>query len=638
MAIRLNSIKRKLILGISSAFILTTVGLTLTNWWVSHQEIQRQVQQQLLPQQLATISANLTLRIESLQRIAEQLASSPQAQRIVANGKTANGQQELVDELKQIKDVHGLQQTSYCDRDSGEYWNDRGYLRKLNPEQDGWFFKFKDSGKTSQVAVYKSDVVGYQIFVNYQQTNGKGLAGVAKSLNDMVTMIKQYRIEQTGQVYLVDQQGKVVIHPSANIGTALTTLVDSDTAASLTAASTDPVVVTKRVNGQDWLYASQQLPVAGWTLIAEVPADEFYSVLYHTQVRMLVVAAVLLLVGMLLAVWFSHRLTAPIQQLAALFQQLAGRDADLTTRLQLNFDQELNELAAGFNQFVSQLHQVVSDVSKRSELLARQAKELAKQAAVGLSDSQSHQQVTAKVLDALQQMQATVQEIAGHAALTAQTTQQNLESTAHALHDVQHARNLTTAVSGEISAVGSQVHQLSSQTDAINAILDVIHAVAEQTNLLALNAAIEAARAGEHGRGFAVVADEVRNLASRTGRSAGEIQQLIARLLQQTHDAVNAVQTAIDQAGASVTRSEQVQHQLTSMHQQVQQLEQMNVQVAAATEEQSVVTADVSMQLEQLSSSFDNSLQQARQLEHSAADLLQIASELQALAGRFKLA
>ena len=94
----------------------------------------------------------------------------------------------------------------------------------------------------------------------------------------------------------------------------------------------------------------------------------------------------------------------------------------------------------------------------------------------------------------------------------------------------------------------------------------------------------------------------------------------------------------MNQAGASVTRSEQVQHQLTSMHQQVQQLEQMNVQVAAATEEQSVVTADVSMQLEQLSSSFDNSLQQARQLEHSAADLLQIASELQALAGRFKLA
>ena len=275
MAIRLNSIKRKLILGISSAFILTTVGLTLTNWWVSHQEIQRQVQQQLLPQQLATISANLTLRIESLQRIAEQLASSPQAQRMVANGKTPNAQQELVDELKQIKDVHGLQQTSYCDRDSGEYWNDRGYLRKLNTDQDGWFFKFKDSGKTSQVAVYKSDVVGYQIFVNYQQTNGKGLAGVAKSLNDMVAMIKQYRIEQTGQVYLVDQQGKVVIHPSANIGTALTQLVDSDTAATLTAASTAPVVVTKRVNGQDWLYASQQLPVAGWTLIAEVPADEF---------------------------------------------------------------------------------------------------------------------------------------------------------------------------------------------------------------------------------------------------------------------------------------------------------------------------------------------------------------------------
>lgn len=638
MAVRLNSIKRKLILGITSAFVLTTLGLTITNGWVSQQEIQRQVQQQLLPQQLDTISANLTLRIESLQRIAEQLASSPQAQRMVAGGKAQNAQHELVDELKQIKDVHGLQQTSYCDRDSGEYWNDRGYLRKLTPEQDGWFFKFRDSGKASQVAVYKSDVAGYQIFVNYQQTDGKGLAGVAKSLNDMVAMIKEYRIEQTGQVYLVDQQGKVVIHPTATIGTELTSLVDKDTAAQLTAATTEPVVVTTRLQGKDWLYASQHLPVAGWTLIAEVPADEFYAVLYHTQLRMLGVAAVLLLVGIVLAIWFSHRITQPIQQLAALFQQLAGRDADLTTRLALNFDQELNELADGFNQFVTQLHQVVGDVSKRSQLLASQAKALAGQAATGLQDSQSHQQVTAKVLDALQQMQATVQEIAGHAALTAQTTQQNRDSTAQALSDVQHARTLTQAVSHEITTVGSQVHQLASQTDAINAILDVIHAVAEQTNLLALNAAIEAARAGEHGRGFAVVADEVRNLASRTGRSAGEIQQLIAGLLQQTHNAVGAVQTAIDQASSSVSRSEQVQSQLAAMNNQVQQLEQMNVQVAAATEEQSVVTADVSMQLQQLSSSFDNSLTQARQLEHSAADLLQIASELQALAGRFKLA
>lgn len=637
MAIQLRSIKAKLIAGVSAAFIVTTLCFTTVSWYISQAGIQQQVKTTQLPKQLEHIVSNLELQISSLQKVAEQIASSPQAQRMVAEGKTAAAQQQVVAELQQLKAVHGLQQTSYCDRTSGDYWNDRGFLRTLNPSQDGWFFKFRDSGKVAQVAVYKSDVVGYQIFVNYQQPDGKGLAGVAKSLNDMVEMIKNYRIEQTGHVYLVDQQGNIVIHPSLNLGTALDSVLPADIATQLLAATDDTVVLQTELHGTDTLLASRRLPSAGWTLVAEVPADEFYSLLYQTQTSLLIVAALLVVIGAGLAFWFSHRLTQPISQLAALFQQLAGRDADLTARLELRFDSELNALADGFNQFVARLHQVVSDVRQRSQTLAQQSKQLAEQAASSQAQSHSHQQVTAAVLDALQQMQTTVQEIAGHAALTAQTTQQNRHNTQQALDNVASARSLTDAVSGEISVVGERVHYLASQTDSINAILDVIHTVAEQTNLLALNAAIEAARAGEHGRGFAVVADEVRNLASRTSRSAGEIQQLISDLLQQTQAAVAAVQNATQQASSSVARSEQVQGQLQQMHQQVVQLDQMNIQVAAATEEQSVVTADVSQQLERLSSSFAHSVAQADQLEHSAAALLAIAQQLQDLANRFKL-
>ena len=637
MTWRLNSIKSKLIAGITAAFVLATLALTFTNWWVSKAGIQRQVQQELLPNQLLHISNNLELRISSLQLIAKQLASSPQAQRMVAQGKSTAAQQQVVDELKQIKEVYDLQQSSYSDRQSGDYWSDRGYLRKLTPAQDSWFFKFRDSGQSTQVSVYQSEKVGYQIFVNYQQTDGHGLAGVAKSLNDMVEMIKAYRIAQSGHVYIVDAKGKLVIHPSLNIGTELSTLLDEKTVQRLLDAKSNPVVLETTLADGDVLLASHYLPDADWTLVAQVPAREFYTVLADTQYDLLLVAALLLCVGTALSIWFSQTLTRPIKRLATLFQQLAGQDADLTTRLALDSDKELNEVADGFNQFVAQLQQVVSDVQQRSGLLASQARQLAGQAASSLQDSHSHQQVTAKVLHALQQMQATVHEIAGHAALTAQTTQQNRDSTGQALNDVQQAAQLTNAVSTDISTVGRHVDDLANQTDAIKAILDVIRTVAEQTNLLALNAAIEAARAGEHGRGFAVVADEVRNLASRTSRSAGEIQLLINNLLEHTRGAVAAVQTATEQASTSVARSDLVRLQLQQMNEQVQQLEQMNVQVAAATEEQSVVTADVSEQLGQLSHSFDNSVQQADQLQHSAAELLKIASELQGLAARFKL-
>lgn len=634
---RLASIQSRLLAMFTGMLVLTTLTLTLSNWAVSEAKINEEIRSELLPTELRQVADNLNLRIRQLTAIAEQLATSPLAQQMVNDGKSAEAQAQLVRELTKIRDVHGLQQTSFCDRTTGDYWNNDGFLRRLNPEQDGWFFKFKDSGKRSQVAVYLSETLGYQIFVNYQQADGMGLAGVARSLNDMVEMIKSYHIGKTGVVYLVDQQGNIVIHPQLKIGTPLSEVVGAPFAQQLQQASEQPLVLSGELQGANTLLAAMALPEAGWTLVAQVPTDDFLGALWSTQYLMWLLAGLMIGVGLLVAYWFAQSITKPIRTLAAMFQQLAGRDADLTTQLTLDFNQELNELAHGFNQFVRNLHQVVADVRSRSALLSNQAQQLSQHASSSLNSTEQQQQISRSVLDALTQMQATVQEIAGHAALTAQTTQQTNQRTDIAVSQVQSAKQLTEQVSNEISRVSQQVHQLASQTDAITQILDVIHAVADQTNLLALNAAIEAARAGEHGRGFAVVADEVRNLASRTSKSAAEIQQLITGLHHNTDAAVAAVQTAINQAGTSMTRSDQVHQELSHVSQQVQQLEQMNVQVAAATEEQSVVTADVTEQLRAMASQLQHSLTQAGQLQQNAEGLSRIATELSGLANRFRL-
>jgi methyl-accepting chemotaxis protein len=242
-----------------------------------------------------------------------------------------------------------------------------------------------------------------------------------------------------------------------------------------------------------------------------------------------------------------------------------------------------------------------------------------------------------QVATAIHEMGATVGEIAGNASLAADVAKQANEQAEAGAGVVSQARHGIVGLSGELKEVSGVIGSLAGQTDAIGSILDTIRSISEQTNLLALNAAIEAARAGEQGRGFAVVADEVRNLASRSAASTEEIQKMINSLQAQSARAVSAMAEGHNQSLAVVNQADAANEALGQITAHITQISDMNIQVATATEEQSSVVGEINRNVEDINQLTMETADIAHQLTASSRSLQQLSSELDQLVGNFRL-
>ena len=631
------SIRKKIIVTLTSAVLLSALAISWISVSINQTKLSERMLEEELPATLKNISQSIDAEVSGLSRIAEQLATSGYAQQWLADGKPADREAQLIKELTLVKAVHGLQAASFCERTTGDYWNERGFLRRLNPTEDSWFFAFKESGKAKQVSVYKSAEVGYQIFVNYQQLNGVGLSGVAKSMNDMVKMLSAFKIEQTGFVFLVDKAGKVQIHPTLEANTELQSTISAKEVRQLLASESQMNLLETELNGKATILASLYIPSMDWYLVAQVPQAEVFAMTREISKVMWGLTALIALIFLVISVLLSNSITAPINHLAALFKRMGEGETDLSVHLSAGRGAELDELASGFNAFISKVRQIAADIQQTSTDLAAHAATLNQAASQSYSVNREQQLTSREVTEAIRQMEATVAEIANNAANAAQSTSNASANTATGMRQVQQSMQQILALSADVKNVENVTSELATQTLEIDKILTVIQAVAEQTNLLALNAAIEAARAGEQGRGFAVVADEVRHLAARTQQSTAEINQVILKLRSQSQTAVAAVSEARNKAETSAQSGEAANVQLAQITHDVGQLEAMNIQIAAATEEQSMVAASLNAQLNEMNQRTEANVQSAQALDQSAKDLAAVSSQLAALAGRFGL-
>lgn len=330
-------------------------------------------------------------------------------------------------------------------------------------------------------------------------------------------------------------------------------------------------------------------------------------------------------------------IVGPLNTTVAAMKDIAEGEGDLTKRLRENGRDETAELAKTFNQFIAKIHATISQVAGSTSQLAAAAEQMSVVTSQTSSGVNKQKLETDQVATALTEMTATVQEVARHAESAAEAANQADAQAAEGKGVVSRTVESINTLASEVENAANVIQKVEKDSEEIGSVLEVIQSIAGQTNLLALNAAIEAARAGEQGRGFAVVADEVRSLASRTQESTEEIRLMIDRLQKGSHDAVTVMEMGRNKAQDSVEQAAKAGSTLENIIRSVEDINSMNTQIAAAAHQQGIVAEEINQNVVNITRVADETAEGTSQLSKSGVELARLAQDLQMLVGQFKI-
>ncbi len=506
--------------------------------------------------------------------------------------------------------------------------------------QNRWLTCPQETAKACVVEPYLDEVNGRQVLMTSIALplleGGKvvGVVGLDIGLDNLQQLSldgRQELFDGQGQVSIVSTTGLLAGH--SRDASKLGTLLDNDVAQGLLRVGRPFAPIPGAAPWQVLL----ELPEA----VLQAPAVALNQRLSeHNQsanLTSLLIGLGAAIVGLLL-VWLTARgVTRPILAVAARLEDIASGEGDLTRRLDYARQDELGQLSGWFNRFLDKLQPVIAQV-KGSLLEARgtadQSAAIASQTSSGM---QQQQREIEQVATAANEMSATAQDVAHNAAQAAQAARGADQASREGLQLIASTRQAIDNLAVGMDAAMDEARALEQRSEQIGSVLEVIRAIAEQTNLLALNAAIEAARAGEAGRGFAVVADEVRSLAQRTQVSVEEIRQVIEGLQQGTQDVVGAMHDGQKQAQASALQMEQALPTLQRIGEAVAVISDMNLQIASAAEEQSAVAEEVNRNVAGIRDVTESLSGQADESARISQALNRLANQQQALMEQFRV-
>ena len=394
------------------------------------------------------------------------------------------------------------------------------------------------------------------------------------------------------------------------------------------------------LNGQDRIISFAPvagLPSAQWYIGLSIDKDKAYAALsqFRTSaiIAMLIaVAAIAGLLGLLIPVLMS-----PLTTMGRAMRDIAEGEGDLTRRLTVQNKDEFGELATSFNRFVERIHASISEVSSATRLVHDLSEKVVSASNASISGSEEQSMRTNSVAAAINELGAAAQEIAGNAAQASQHASSARLLAEEGQQVVERNIAAMNRLSDLIVSSSGHIETLNNKTVNIGQILEVITSISQQTNLLALNAAIEAARAGEAGRGFAVVADEVRNLAHRTQESAQQVQTMIEELQVGARASVETMDQSQRHSQDSVQIANQAGERLDSVTVRISEIDGMNQSVATATEEQTAVVEALNMDINEINTLNQEGVENLQATLRACGDLEQQAARLQHLVGSFRI-
>ncbi|MBM9487247.1 methyl-accepting chemotaxis protein [Pseudomonas sp. ICBG1301] len=495
-------------------------------------------------------------------------------------------------------------------------------------------------------------------FIEPIMIDGKfqGIVGADLSVNfiqDMLTRADQNLYDGAGELALISNNGRLVAYTkdSSKLGEKASDLLDSSELSNLGQLKVGEVRYDiDKEHGHIELLLPFNIGQtdARWTLMLQLPLSAVMADSNALQndlqaqrkadiFGMAMVGLVIAGLGLLVIWLVGHGIARPLRQMVAMLNDIAQGEGDLTRRLSSDRADELGAIASGFNTFLIKLQgmitQVVSSVQKVSDSSEHTAD-------IAIRTNQGvHKQMVEidQVATAVHEMTATAQDVARNATQAAQAASHADQAASQGMRIVRDTSSSIGALAEEIGKAVGVVQTLAKDSENINAILTAIRGIAEQTNLLALNAAIEAARAGEQGRGFAVVADEVRNLAQKTQKATEEIQAMIQQLQQGTRDVVRVMEDSQNRTDESVQHAAKAAEALETITQAVSVINDMNTQIASAAEEQSAVAEDINRNVINIGQVANEVAGGADESSTASADLTKLAEQQRRLINQFKV-
>ncbi|KUJ00501.1 methyl-accepting chemotaxis protein [Vibrio sp. MEBiC08052] len=531
----------------------------------------------------------------------------------------------------------------YTGRETGNYieWPGSDYSSPFDPRVRPWYkAAMNGNGKAVMTNAYywKGDDATYIAIAKTVKNQNNKVLGVVSldiSVNELTDIVKNITIGANGYIVLLEDNDNILVDPYKPENN-FKSVSDVETPFFKLMNEHPKALFEINRGGTDYLgqIITSKL---GWRFVALVPKSEVYAAAVKQTYVTFAIVIPLVIIFILIAFYVSKVITSQISSVTGVLRQISQGHGDLTIKLDATAKDEVGELSRAFNDFVDKLGNLIREVVSLSADLKRMAATATDKAHQWQDDSGKQLEKVTLVADAISEMSKATAEIASSSEQAAGIAESSSAACTNGKLVVENTRESIEMLASEVHMTSDIISKLNDNSQQITTIITTIQGIAEQTNLLALNAAIEAARAGEHGRGFAVVADEVRNLSQKTTTSTEEIQQMIQELQQTTQQAANVMKNSKSMTDSAVEQANTASESLIQLAHSIDQIKGASIQIATATEEQSCVCEDITLNTQQINGIATQLTEDAQGQLDSAEAFRAVSDKMFDLVGKFKV-